>query len=122
VTLGLIEESRRRESTLWRGDQAKTRAIGEAWLAHVEALSAFVYRSVIEPGENNLLINPAHNDFSRIQLTLERQPLRFDPRLFPCVGPRGSIAQLGYTLPPRCTSAVTSEHAARATGHADRPR
>lgn len=35
----------------------------------------------IEPSEMNLLINPAHPDFRRLLLTIERCPFQFAPRL-----------------------------------------
>lgn len=38
--------------------------------------------SYIEPGEENLLLNPAHPDHARIALALERHPFVFDPGLF----------------------------------------
>jgi RES domain-containing protein len=37
--------------------------------------------SVLSPGENNCLINPAHPDYKRIKV-LELEPLRYDPRMF----------------------------------------
>ncbi len=38
--------------------------------------------SLIEPSEMHLLINPAHTDYRRILLKIDRYPFRFDPRLF----------------------------------------
>jgi hypothetical protein len=38
--------------------------------------------SYMEPSEMNLLINPAHRDYRKIVLTIERHPFTFDPRLF----------------------------------------
>ncbi|HXY49318.1 MAG TPA: RES family NAD+ phosphorylase [Terriglobales bacterium] len=37
--------------------------------------------SVLSPGENNCLINPAHPDYKRIKV-LPWEPLRYDPRMF----------------------------------------
>jgi hypothetical protein len=36
----------------------------------------------IEPGERNLLLNPAHLDYARADLALERDPFVFDPMYF----------------------------------------
>ncbi len=37
--------------------------------------------SVVEPLERNLLLNPAHAQYGRIVLTVERDPFSFDGRL-----------------------------------------
>jgi RES domain-containing protein len=65
----------------WQSNEAATQALGLSWLASVASLGLWV-PSAIEPSEMNLLINPAHPDFRRILLTIERYPFRFDPRLF----------------------------------------
>lgn len=65
----------------WKTNEAATQALGLSWLASVASLGLWV-PSAIEPSEMNLLINPAHPDFRRILLTIERYPFRFDPRLF----------------------------------------
>jgi RES domain-containing protein len=65
----------------WRDSEAETQAIGMAWAASGASLGLWV-PSFIEPSERNLMLNPAHRDYHRITLTVERQPFRFDPRLF----------------------------------------
>ena len=52
-----------------------------AWALSGASLGLWV-PSFIEPAEHNLVLNPAHADYPRIVLTLERHPFRFDPRLF----------------------------------------
>ena len=65
----------------WRSNEAATQALGLFWLASLSSLGLWV-PSCIEPSERNLLINPAHPDYRKIVLTIERHPFRFDPRLF----------------------------------------
>ncbi len=65
----------------WRTNEAATQAIGMKWLNESSSLGLWV-PSYIEPSESNLLINPAHPDYAKIKLTIERHPFRFDPRLF----------------------------------------
>lgn len=65
----------------WRTNQAATQTIGMQWLSDSKSLGLWV-PSYVEPAENNLLINPAHPDFTSIQLTIEQPPFLFDPRLF----------------------------------------
>lgn len=65
----------------WQNNEAATQALGLSWLASLSSLGLWV-PSTIEPSELNLLINPAHPDYPRIVLTIERYPFRFDPRLF----------------------------------------
>ncbi len=65
----------------WRMDEAATQAIGMAWLAGNKSLGLWV-PSFVEPHDNNLLLNPAHPDYSKVQLVVERNPFVFDPRLF----------------------------------------
>lgn len=65
----------------WRSNVAATQAIGMAWLLSGSSLGLWV-PSFIEPQEMNLLINPAHPQYSAIKLIVERQPFKFDPRLF----------------------------------------
>jgi RES domain-containing protein len=67
--------------TDWRAREADTQQIGMAWLTAGRSLGLWV-PSFIEPAERNLLLNPLHADYQRIGLTIERQPFRFDPRLF----------------------------------------
>ena len=65
----------------WRNNQSATQAIGMNWLASGSSLGLWV-PSFVEIGEQNLLLNPAHPLYSAIKLTVERNPFRFDPRLF----------------------------------------
>ena len=65
----------------WQTNEVATQAIGMTWLTSVASLGLWV-PSCIEPSEMNLLINPAHPDYRKISLTIERCPFRFDSRLF----------------------------------------
>ena len=65
----------------WQSHEAATQALGLSWLASVASLGLWV-PSYIEPSEMNLLLNPAHPDYRKIVLTIERYPFQFDPRLF----------------------------------------
>jgi len=65
----------------WRSREADTQQLGMAWALSGASLGLWV-PSFIEPAERNLVLNPAHADYARIVLTLERHPFRFDPRLF----------------------------------------
>lgn len=65
----------------WQSNEAATQAFGLSWLESLSSLGLWV-PSYTEPSELNLLINPAHADYWKISLTIERSPFRFDPRLF----------------------------------------
>lgn len=65
----------------WQSNEAATQAFGLAWLESMASLGLWV-PCFIEPSEMNLLINPAHPDYRRLLLKIERYPFRFDPRLF----------------------------------------
>lgn len=65
----------------WRSDEAATQTIGMQWLVDGKSLGLWV-PSFVEPAEHNLLINPAHPQFSSIKLIVEKNPFVFDPRLF----------------------------------------
>ena len=65
----------------WRDREADTQRIGMDWVTSGASLGLWV-PSFIEPAERNLVLNPAHPDYRRITLTIERHPFRFDPRLF----------------------------------------
>ena len=67
--------------TDWRNAEAGTQSLGMQWLASGVSLGLWV-PSYVEPSERNLLLNPAHSDYKRITLALERNPFVFDPRLF----------------------------------------
>lgn len=65
----------------WRNNEGATQAMGMTWAAAVASLGLWV-PSFVEPGENNLILNPAHPQYRLIELAVERNPFRFDPRLF----------------------------------------
>ena len=65
----------------WRDHEAETQRIGMDWATSGTSLGLWV-PSFVEPAERNLVLNPAHPDYRRITLTIERHPFRFDPRLF----------------------------------------
>lgn len=64
----------------WTVNEAGTQAVGNAWLASNIGLGLWV-PSFVERSERNLLLNPAHADFTRIVLVVERFPFEFDPRM-----------------------------------------
>jgi RES domain-containing protein len=65
----------------WRAQQARTQQLGMHWLASKASLGLWV-PSFVEPAERNLLINPAHPNYAKIKLVIEKNPFVFDPRLF----------------------------------------
>jgi RES domain-containing protein len=65
----------------WRDDETATQIIGNTWVASGSSLGLWV-PSCIEPGERNLLLNPAHPAYATVTLYIERHPFKFDPRLF----------------------------------------
>jgi RES domain-containing protein len=65
----------------WQSNEAATQALGLSWLESLSSLGLWV-PSTVEPSELNLLINPAHPDYRKLVLTIERCPFQFDPRLF----------------------------------------
>lgn len=67
--------------TDWPTDEGATQALGITWLSSGSSLGLWV-PSFVERSETNLLINPAHPQYTSIRLTVERNPFRFDPRLF----------------------------------------
>ncbi len=73
ISLGLADD--------WAADAALTRALGDTWLFSGESLGLWV-PSFVEPLERNLLLNPAHPQYGRIKLSVERDPFEFDPRMF----------------------------------------
>ncbi|MFT7401693.1 MAG: RES domain-containing protein [Hydrogenophaga sp.] len=64
----------------WANDLALTRSLGDKWLQQASSLGMWV-PSFVEPLEKNLLLNPVHPHYPSIQLTVERNPFEFDPRL-----------------------------------------
>lgn len=71
------------ESTLprrWRGDPTgRTRAVGDIWVK-TAAAAAMRIPSAVVPEEDNVLINPQHEDAQRIRI-VSQAPLDLDPRL-----------------------------------------
>jgi RES domain-containing protein len=65
----------------WRTNEAITQSLSMAWLNGGASLGLWV-PSFIEPDDRNLLINPLHPAYAAIRLTVERNPFKFDPRLF----------------------------------------
>ena len=65
----------------WRQDEGYTQGIGTQWLDSKASLCLRV-PSIVEPQERNLLINPAHPQYSAITITGEVMGFEFDPRLF----------------------------------------
>jgi RES domain-containing protein len=65
----------------WRElDIPVCRDVGFAWAASGRSLALKVPSAVVE-GDWNVLLNPKHADFSRIQL-LKPKPFRYDERMF----------------------------------------
>ncbi len=69
------------ESPRWRLDEGYTQGIGVDWLQSTTSLGLWV-PSVVEPQERNLLINPAHPQYTSIAVVTEILNFEFDPRLF----------------------------------------
>lgn len=65
----------------WREDMVHTQEIGMRWLASEKSLGLWVPSYVAE-GDQNLLINPVHDDYRAIRIEIEKHPFVFDPRLF----------------------------------------
>ncbi len=65
----------------WRRSREESlRKIGDAWVREGLTVTLLVPSAAI-PGEWNLLLNPAHRDFSRV--TFEKpEPFEFDLRMF----------------------------------------
>jgi RES domain-containing protein len=65
----------------WRADPApaKLRALGDAWVAAATSAVLRVPSSVI-PAEHNYLLNPKHEDFTKLQFG-KAVPFRYDTRL-----------------------------------------
>lgn len=60
---------------------SETQRIGDAWLTS-GASAALLVPSAIVPRERNVLVNPLHRDFGKLQI-LESQAWGADPRLEP---------------------------------------
>jgi len=57
-----------------------SRAIGDAWLATGATAVLFVPSVIARPYEQNILLNPAHADFARLEMTAPRT-VEWDARL-----------------------------------------
>ena len=62
-------------------DLEETRDLGSQWFRSAKTVGLLV-PSVVVHEEHNLLLNPEHRDFLRLNIQ-EAQPFRFDPRLSP---------------------------------------
>jgi RES domain-containing protein len=56
-----------------------TRHLGDDWVRQARSAVLSVPSAII-PGESNFLLNPAHPDFRKIQIS-QPEPFSFDPRL-----------------------------------------
>lgn len=65
----------------WRDDEPWTQDAGTRWCASGASLGLWV-PSAVEPEESNLILNPAHPQFSLVALVVERNPFEFDGRMF----------------------------------------
>lgn len=65
----------------WRSLNNKAcRDLGSAWATSARSLALRVPSAVVD-GDSNLLLNPRHPGFSRVQLSAPK-PFRYDPRMF----------------------------------------
>jgi RES domain-containing protein len=65
----------------WRElDNLACRDLGSAWVASGRSVALQVPSAVVD-GDSNVLLNPRHPDFGRIQLAAPR-PFRYDERMF----------------------------------------
>ena len=65
----------------WRDDEPWTQDAGIRWRTSGASLGLWV-PSAVEPNESNLVLNPDHAQFPAIVVTVERNPFRFDDRMF----------------------------------------
>ena len=65
----------------WRDDEPWTQDAGIRWRTSGASLGLWV-PSAVEPNESNLVLNPDHAQFPAIVITVERNPFRFDDRMF----------------------------------------
>lgn len=63
----------------WRDDLRFTRAIGDGWVETKRSLALAVPSAVV-PAEANILLNPGHVGFARVEV-LTREPFQLDPRI-----------------------------------------
>jgi RES domain-containing protein len=65
----------------WRGLNHETcRNLGSDWAASRSSLALTVPSAVVE-GEWNVLLNPKHPQFAKVQIT-DSKPFRYDERMF----------------------------------------
>lgn len=64
----------------WKNELSITQAFGDAWLDAADELALWV-PSIVEPAEQNLLLNANHAHIERVTVRVERDPFEFDPRL-----------------------------------------
>ena len=66
----------------WREEPPpdSTKALGSEW-AQAMRTAVLCVPSIVVPSEYNYLLNPAHPEFSRIQIS-RPQPFAFDPRMW----------------------------------------
>jgi len=65
----------------WRADELWTQSAGVTWRASGASLGLWV-PSAVEPDESNILLNPDHPQYAAVTITVERNPFRFDQRMF----------------------------------------
>lgn len=66
----------------WRSRIEVSRRFGDTWL-EAKTSAALLVPSVITPGERNVLLNPAHPQFSSRWILTGPTVYAFDPRLLP---------------------------------------
>lgn len=65
----------------WREHMHHTQQLGMQWRQEGKSLGLWVPSFVVD-NEFNLLINPDHDDYDQIKITVEAAPFVFDSRLF----------------------------------------
>jgi RES domain-containing protein len=84
IRFGRLVVTRLRASDLppdWRTEPVpmSTQAIGDAWVRDART-AILAVPSVLIPEEANYILNPAHPDFSKIEIS-DPEPFVFDPRM-----------------------------------------
>jgi RES domain-containing protein len=71
----------------WRAEPvpASTQKIGDAWVAAAKT-AILAVPSALYPEETNFVLNPAHPDFRKIEITAA-EPFAFDPRMTRLIEP-----------------------------------
>ncbi|VTU14392.1 RES family NAD+ phosphorylase [Variovorax sp. RA8] len=65
----------------WRADEPWSQSVGTLWRTSGMSLGLWV-PSAVEPGESNMVLNPDHEQYAAIKITVERNPFLFDQRMF----------------------------------------